>query len=194
MSDREFSFRNFYLDDRSGRSYSGNISLNVDDSFKDTAKQFTGIQMPMASFTANYAGKTAGGGTKLRGLEKFRTSSGAFMPESPRNVTISRKDGRKTFITLNASGMETVKGTFLVRSLAAGPAGELTFSSGYGGLIEALGFNTVQGSQEGSFTVSVCDAHTGTATARNVRTSGNDAYTTMLHIVKNSTVIQTGAN
>ena len=71
------------------------------------------------------------------------------------------------------SGIETVEGTFLIRSLIPGTDGELTFSSSYGELIDKLGFNTVQGSREGSYNVSVYDAHSGTVIASNVKTSGN---------------------
>ena len=71
------------------------------------------------------------------------------------------------------SGMETVKGTFLIRSLVPGTAGELTFSSSYGDLIDALGLNTVQQAERGSYTVSVYNAHDNIAIAQNVKTSGN---------------------
>ncbi|MBQ7217081.1 MAG: hypothetical protein IJS39_13980 [Synergistaceae bacterium] len=79
-----------------------------------------------------------------------------------------------TFVeTPDTSGMESVKGTMLVRSVIPGKAGELTFSSINGALIDALGLNTVQGSQETSYTASVYNAHNGTVIARGVSTSGN---------------------
>lgn len=73
----------------------------------------------------------------------------------------------------DGAGLETVKGTFMIRSLIPGSAGELTFSSNNGGLIDALGLNTVINSQEGSYTVSVFNAHDNSIIARDVKTSGN---------------------
>ena len=75
--------------------------------------------------------------------------------------------------TPSQSGIESVKGTFLIRSLVPGSAGELTFSSDNGDLIDSLGLNTVQEAQGGSYTVSVYNAHDNTAVAQNVKTSGN---------------------
>ena len=69
--------------------------------------------------------------------------------------------------------METVKGTFLIRSVIPGSAGELTFSSAEGDLIDALGLNTVQNSQESSYNVSVYNAHDNSVIARNIKTSEN---------------------
>ncbi|MBQ2616068.1 MAG: hypothetical protein IJF90_04360 [Synergistaceae bacterium] len=73
----------------------------------------------------------------------------------------------------DGTGLETVKGTFMIRSLIPGSAGELTFSSDYAGLIDAIGLNTVKDSQESSYTVSVFNAHDNSVVARNVKTSGN---------------------
>ena len=75
--------------------------------------------------------------------------------------------------TPQSGGMESVKGTMLIRSVIPGYNGELTFSSSYGALIDALGLNTVQASEDGSYTASVYDAHSGTVIAQNVKTSGN---------------------
>ena len=74
---------------------------------------------------------------------------------------------------IEGSGIETVKGTFLIRSLIPGSDGELTFSSSYGELIDRLGLNTIQQSQEGSYSVSVYNAHDDTVIATNIKTSGN---------------------
>jgi len=71
------------------------------------------------------------------------------------------------------TGFETVEGTFLIRSLIPGEAGELTFSSSYGELIDNLGLNTVQHSEEGYYNVSVSNAHNGEIIASNVKTTGN---------------------
>ena len=71
------------------------------------------------------------------------------------------------------NGIESVKGTMLIRSLIPGSAGELTFSSSYGELIDALALNTIQSSSETSYTASVYNAHNGSVIAQNVKTTGN---------------------
>ncbi len=71
------------------------------------------------------------------------------------------------------SGVESVKGTFIIRSLMTGSAGELTFSSENGKLIDSLGLNTVQKSEESSYNVNIYNAHTNSIIASNVKTSGN---------------------
>ena len=71
------------------------------------------------------------------------------------------------------NGIESVKGTMLIRSLIPGSAGELTFSSSYGELIDALALNTIKSSAETSYTASVYDAHDGSIIARDVKTTGN---------------------
>ncbi|MBR4195726.1 MAG: hypothetical protein IKQ95_03330 [Synergistaceae bacterium] len=73
----------------------------------------------------------------------------------------------------SGAGLETVQGTFLIRSLVPGKAGELTFTSDYGALIDALGLNTVKNAEESYYTVSVFNAHDNSTVARNVKTSGN---------------------
>ena len=79
-----------------------------------------------------------------------------------------------TFVeNTDEAGLETVKGTFMIRSLIPGSAGELTFSSDNGKLVDALGLNTVIGAKEGGYTVSVFNAHDNSVIARNVKTDGN---------------------
>ena len=58
--------------------------------------------------------------------------------------------------------------TMLVRSAIAGKAGELYFS-GDEDLLKALGFNTIQESQEAEYTASVYDAHSGKTIATDVK-------------------------
>ena len=71
------------------------------------------------------------------------------------------------------NGLETVKGTFLIRSVIPGSKGELTFSSTYGSLIDSLGLNTVHESKDTSYTASVYNAHDNTLIARDIKTSDN---------------------
>ena len=58
----------------------------------------------------------------------------------------------------------------LIRSVIPGKAGELYFS-GDEDLLNALGLNTIQESQEAEFTVSSFDAHSGKIIARNMKSA-----------------------
>ena len=63
-----------------------------------------------------------------------------------------------------------ISSTMLVRSAIPGKAGELYFS-GDEDLLKALGLNTIQNSEEATYTASVYDAHTGIPVATNVKSS-----------------------
>ena len=67
---------------------------------------------------------------------------------------------------------ESVAGTFVIRSLIPGAAGELAFS-GDEDIIKAFSLNVIQETKETSFRVSVSDAHTGKMIATNQKISGN---------------------
>ena len=208
VKNKELHFRNFYLNDKNGTVYEGDIVITT-----------TNTQMAhgttLATFEAAYIGQVAKADVKLRDLDKFWNTSGVFMLNDPQTITISQGDGVSTSITLYATdtleelrrklndaianglgqakfavsnandfvtfvesgseknyGLETVPGTFIIRSLIAGAAGELSFS-GNEDLINALSLNVVQSSRENSFTASVYDAHTGATIATNVKVSGN---------------------
>ena len=62
------------------------------------------------------------------------------------------------------------KSTMLIRSAIPGRAGELYFS-GNEELLNILGFNTIQESQETTFTASVYDAHSGATVISDVKSS-----------------------
>ena len=66
-----------------------------------------------------------------------------------------------------------IKSTLVVRSAVQGREGEIFFA-GNDELIRAFGLNTVQDSQEGTFNVSVFDAHTGEAIASDVKITGHE--------------------
>ena len=266
VKNKELHFRNFYLNEKNGTVYEGDIVLTTNG--KDITANTT-----LATFEAAYIGQVAKADVKLRDLDKFWSSNGVFILTDPQTITISQGDGKNTSITLYATdtleelrsklnsaianglgqaqyavsnsnefvtfvengrekdyGLETVPGTFIIRSLIAGAAGELSFS-GNEDLINALSLNVVQQSKENSFTASVYDAHSGETIASNVKVSGNQlvgvihpnvdvefdpmanikvewnenlrnfvlssdtqVYSTVLHIVDNSTIFQVGAN
>ena len=69
-------------------------------------------------------------------------------------------------------GLETVPGTFIIRSVIPGRAGELSFS-GDEDLLKALGINTIQESSESSYTASIYEAHSGKVIKSNAKLTGN---------------------
>jgi flagellin len=70
---------------------------------------------------------------------------------------------------------ESVNGTFIIRSIIAGKAGELNFT-GDEDIIKALSLNVIQKSSESQYRVSVADAHSGNTVASNVKVTGNMLY------------------
>jgi len=69
-------------------------------------------------------------------------------------------------------GLETVAGTFVIRSAITGDAGELTFI-GDENVIKALSLTNLKDAKENTFTVNVTDAHTGDYVAKDVEIEGN---------------------
>ena len=72
----------------------------------------------------------------------------------------------------NVTGYD-IKSTLLVRSAVQGREGEIYFA-GNDNLINAFGLNTIQDSEEGTFRVSVYDAHTGEAVVTDMKITGHE--------------------
>lgn len=72
----------------------------------------------------------------------------------------------------DATGDETVEGTFIIRTAVPGTEGELYFF-GDESVISALGLTEIHESSENRFNVNITDAHTGEAIATNAEMSGN---------------------
>ena len=98
---KQLHFRNFYLNSENGTVYNGDIILTTDDNFSISGDNaiVPGTD-DLASFTAAYIGKTAVGDTKLRDLNTFWNSSGVFMLDTPKTITITQGDGESTSITI----------------------------------------------------------------------------------------------
>ena len=103
LNSKEIHFRNFYLNGDNGSVYEGDIILTTNDTFKDT----TSTDGKLASFTAAYIGKTATADTKLRDLNTFWNSSGVFMLDTPKTITINQGDGKSATVTLY--GTDTIR-------------------------------------------------------------------------------------
>jgi len=70
------------------------------------------------------------------------------------------------------SGLETVAGTFVIRSAVTGDAGEIAFV-GDENVIKALSLTNLKAAVNNQFTVNVTDAHTGNYVAKDVKIEGN---------------------
>ncbi len=85
-------------------------------------------------------------------------------------------DDATKFATFVSAGTgltaEAVPGTFVIRSVVPGAAGEITFS-GDQGIIDAFSLNTIQNSAETTYSVDVLDEHSGKVIAQGVKTTGN---------------------
>lgn len=80
-----------------------------------------------------------------------------------------------TFVDGATKNAEAVEGTFLIRTVVPGAAGEITLS-GDENLLNAFSLNTIQDSKETVYHVDVSDAHTGETIAQNVKVTGNVAH------------------
>ncbi len=98
---KDLHFRNFYLNSENGTVYNGDVILTTSNSFV-AGSDDSQIQDndELASFTAAYIGKTAVGDTKLRDLNTFWNTSGVFMLDTPKTITITQGNGESTNITL----------------------------------------------------------------------------------------------
>ena len=72
-------------------------------------------------------------------------------------------------------GDESVPGIFIIRSVIPGKDGELSFS-GDDDLLNVLGLNTIQESEEFRLSASVYDAHSGKIISSNKKVTGNVIY------------------
>lgn len=90
-------------------------------------------------------------------------------------IGATHSDKFASFVTegsKSSSGLETVAGTFVIRSAITGDAGELTFV-GDENVIKALSLTNLKDAKENTFTVNVTDAHTGKYIAKDVNIEGN---------------------
>lgn len=77
-----------------------------------------------------------------------------------------------SFVQGAGTGLESVGGTIVLRSVLTGSRGEITLS-GNEDLLNAFSLNTIQDSQETAYNVSVHDAHDGSVVVENVKITGN---------------------
>ena len=86
--------------------------------------------------------------------------------------------GKNSFVSYDpwgvpANSLETVPGTFIIRSAMSGNDGRITFI-GDDPTLRALSLQTIQKATETQFTVNVFDAHSNEQLAKNVKISGNN--------------------
>ncbi len=77
-----------------------------------------------------------------------------------------------TYVSTPSNNSESVKGTFLIRSVVPGASGTISLA-GDEGVINAFSLNVIQEAKESTYTVSVKNAHDGSVVASDVKISGN---------------------
>lgn len=90
-------------------------------------------------------------------------------------IGATHSDKFVSFVTAGSKsddGLESVAGTFVIRSAITGDAGELTFV-GDENVIKALSLTNLKNAKENTFTINVTDAHTGDYIAKDVNIEGN---------------------
>ena len=99
---KDIHFRNFYLNSDNGTVYQGDVILTTNDKFtqENISDNISDDTALLTRFTAAYIGKTATGDTKLRDLNTFWNSSGVFMLDTPKTITITQGDGKQASVTL----------------------------------------------------------------------------------------------
>jgi len=104
---------------------------------------------------------TLSGGDTIGTLKgKLNSTIGNDLGQS-RYVDASMADKFVSYVTsADSSGLESVAGTFVVRSVIPGKEGEIHFG-GDSRVLKALGFSTIKESEESVFLVDISDAHTG---------------------------------
>jgi flagellin len=91
----DVTLRGFYLDEKTGETYNGDIRIRTDASFDAAAGGAFRISFKVAN-----VGDVAGSDVKLRDIDKFWDANGKFMLEDAKTLTIVQGDGTQTFITL----------------------------------------------------------------------------------------------
>jgi flagellin len=86
---------------------------------------------------------------------------------------VDDSDELVSFVTkAEKRGLETVEGTYIIRSVVTGDYGELTFV-GDDSVLGALGLSVIQEAENSNYIAKVTDAHTGEIIAENVKVAEN---------------------
>ena len=97
VKNKDVSFNNFYLNEKTGEVMEGAVTLSFNDKYK------AGTGEVVSTFSAAYVGETANGDVRLRDLDKFWDAQGRFMLTDPQTITMTQGDGKQTKITLYAN-------------------------------------------------------------------------------------------
>ncbi|MDR3255484.1 MAG: flagellin [Synergistaceae bacterium] len=107
---------------------------------------------------------------KLNDAIAFQLGQGKYATQAIDNFVTFVEKGEEKPNTL-----ESVPGTFVIRSLVPGADGKLSFS-GDEDIIKTFSLNIIQESKESQFRVAVYDAHTNVTVSPTVTISGNKLY------------------
>ena len=94
---KDISFKNYYLNEKTGEVMEGTVKLTLNDDFKKDGKA------ELAKFHATYVGEVARGDVKLRDLDKFWDAQGVFSQKDAKTLTLTQGDGKQTSVTLYAN-------------------------------------------------------------------------------------------
>ncbi|CBL27744.1 flagellin [Fretibacterium fastidiosum] len=156
---KDISFKNYYLNEKTGEVMEGTVKLTLNDDFAATP---TG---ELAKFHATYVGEVARGDVKLRDLDKFWDSQGVFSQKDAKTLTITQGDGKQTSVTLYAN--DTLKDVQDKLNAAIGVGlGQAKYVDGEGGKHFVDFVDTASGNSEsvaGTFVIrSVVSGSAGT--------------------------------
>lgn len=99
----EISFRNFFVNGKTGEASQGNITLTTDAVFRsaDVGGEIDPSSDDfIAVFSTEYVGQVANRTTKLQDIDKFWTKDGIFILDQPRELTLTQGDGTQAKIML----------------------------------------------------------------------------------------------
>jgi len=170
-----------------------NTKLYDVDKFWDANGNFI-LENPQTISIVQGDGKEAS--ITITGSDTFgsvRNKLNAAIAETLGQVAIVGEENADKFVSFVtdpcASGLEAVKGTFVIRSAVAGAAGEFTFV-GDDNVIAALSLSTIQKASNNNFYVDVTEAHQLTNVATCVKLADNN----LIGIVHKNVDVQFAAN
>ncbi|MDR3355414.1 MAG: flagellin, partial [Synergistaceae bacterium] len=98
----EVHFRNFYINEKNGKVYEGDIILDAAQNFASAIAVMAAndSDATLATFEATFVGQVAERDVTLYDLKQFWNSEGRFLLDDPQTLTITQGDGTQTKVTL----------------------------------------------------------------------------------------------
>jgi flagellin len=118
VNGQEVHFKNFYVNEKDGTVYAGDIILDLAKDFDIKVADFEAGTL-LASFEATYIGQVAKSDVKLEDLDKFWNSEGRFLLADAQKLTITQGDGTTATVTLYATDTLQDAATKLNQAIAS---------------------------------------------------------------------------